>query len=171
MGRIVVLGLGIALLLGKASWAQVGEHVSAVKVLNMQNQPVSLPWVGEKNLLIFYADPAHPRQNKGFRNYMKTHPINNPNVDSYGVINLAAAPMIPNGMIRRMALKEVRGTNAQLFMDPDHVLGTAWKLPGSDDNFAVIFVNKDGVIEFYKAGQMTQEEQQQVLDLIKKYEK
>lgn len=31
----------------------------------------------------------------------------------------------------------------------------------------MIFVNKDRVIEFYKAGQLTSQEQQQVLDLSK----
>lgn len=102
---------------------------------------------------------------------MKAHPINNPNVDSYGVINLAAAPLLPNSMIRKMALKETQGTDAQIYFDPDEALSTAWKLPGANNNFAVIFVNKDRVIEFYKAGQLTSQEQQQVLDLIKKYEK
>ena len=142
----------VTMLMALQGFGQIGEKVETVSVLNVQNQTVSLPMLGQKNLLIFYADPSHPRQNKDFRAYMKAHPINNPNVDSYGVINLAAAPLLPNSMIRKMALKETQGTDAQIY-------------------FAVIFVNKDRVIEFYKAGQLTSQEQQQVLDLIKKYEK
>ena len=161
----------VTMLMALQGFGQIGEKVETVSVLNVQNQTVSLPMLGQKNLLIFYADPSHPRQNKDFRAYMKAHPINNPNVDSYGVINLAAAPLLPNSMIRKMALKETLGTDAQIYFDPDEALSTAWKLPGANNNFAVIFVNKDRVIEFYKAGQLTSQEQQQVLDLIKKYEK
>lgn len=159
------------LLIAVEGYGQVGEKVVPVKVLNLENQMVNLPMLGEKNLLIFYADPSHPRQNKDFRTYLKTHPIHSSNIDSYGVVNMAAAPLIPNAMIRKMALKETKGTDAQIYFDPDEALGKAWDLQGADHNFALIFVNKDQIIEFYKAGQLTGREQQQVLDLIKKYAK
>ena len=162
--------LAIMLIAGQG-FGQVGEKVGPVNVMNMNNQTVSLPMLGQKNLLIFYADPSHPRQNKAFRDYMKLHPINNPNIDSYGVVNMAAAPLIPNSVIRKMAIKEVQGTDGQVYFDPNEVLSTAWRLPGANNNFTIIFVNKDNVIEFYKAGQLTNEEQEQVLQLIKKYEK
>lgn len=149
------------------SFGQVGEKVSPVNVLNEQNQTVSLPGLGEKNLLIFYADPSHPRQNKDFRNYLKSHPINGADMESYGVVNMAAAPMIPNSMIRKMAVKETKGTNAHVYFDPDEALGTAWKLPGANKNFTIIFVDKDRIIKFYKAGQITPAEQQQLLELIR----
>lgn len=152
-------------------FGQVGEKVSPVDVMDMNNQSVSLPMLGQKNLLIFYADPSHPRQNKAFRDYMKLHPIHSPNIDSYGVVNMAAAPLIPNSVIRKMAIKEVQGTNGQVYFDPNEAISTAWKLPGANNNFTIIFVNKDNIIEFYKAGQLTDAEQEQVLQLIKKYEK
>ena len=148
---------------------QVGEKVGPVNVLNMDNQSVSLPLLGQKNLLIFYADPSHPKQNKAFREYMKSHPVSGPDIDSYGVVNMAAAPLIPVAVIRKKVRKEVKGTNGQVYLDPDKALSTAWKLPGANQNFAVIFVNKANVIEFYKAGQLTAGEQQQVLQLIEKY--
>lgn len=162
--------LGILGMAGNVA-GQVGEKVPVVKVLNMDNESVNLPYLGQKNLLIFYADPGRPRQNKNFRDYFKEHPITGSDIASYGVINMAAAPMIPNSLIRKMALKEVKGTDAQLYMDPDHVLSEAWKLPDADNNFAIIVVNKEGVIQFYKAGQLTAEEQQQVLQLLKSYAK
>ncbi|MEG2276858.1 MAG: YtfJ family protein [Odoribacter sp.] len=152
-------------------FGQVGEKVTSVSLLNMNNQTVRLPFLGEKNLLIFYVDPGRPRQNKSFRDYFKTHPIDSPEIDSYGIINLAAASLIPNSLIRKMAMKEVKGTSGRIYFDPDEVLYNAWKLKGADNNFAVIFVNKNQVIEFYKAGELTLEEQQQVLALIKKYKK
>lgn len=164
-----MLCLGVGLLLSFKSFGQVGEKVEDVNILNMSNDTISLPFLGQKNLLIFYADPARPGQNKTFRDYFKTHPITSPEVASYGVINLAAAPLIPNGMILRRARKEAAGTDANIYVDPNSVLATAWKLPGANDNFTVIFVNKDRVIEFYKAGQLSDTEQQEVLSLISKY--
>lgn len=158
-----------ALLYSMSGLAQVGKQVKDVKVLTMNNDTVSLPWFGQKNILIFYADPAHPGQNKDFRNYFKAHPVSGPEITSYGIINLAAAPLIPNGLIRRMAKKEVAGTDAQLYLDPQRILSTAWDLTGANNNFAIIFVNKDKVIEFYKAGQLTAQEQTDLLDLMKKY--
>ncbi len=123
----------------------------------------------QKNLLIFYADPSHPGQNKTFRDYFKTHPVSGLEITSYGIVNLAAAPMLPNALIKRMALKEVKGTDGKIYFDPDGILATAWKLPGANNNFTVIFINKNQVIEFYKAGQLTPEEQEQVIALVRKY--
>ena len=102
---------------------------------------------------------------------MKLHPVHGPNVDSYGVVNMAAAPLIPNSVIRKMARKELKGTNGQVYFDPNEVLSSAWNLRGANDNFTIIFVNKDRVIEFYKAGQLTAGEQEQILQLIEKYER
>ena len=141
----------------------------SVDSLNMNNDTVALPMLGQKNLLIFYADPSHPGQNKTFRDYFKTHPVSGLEITSYGIVNLAAAPMLPNALIKRMALKEVKGTDGKIYFDPDGILATAWKLPGANNNFTVIFINKNQVIEFYKAGQLTPEEQEQVIALVRKY--
>ncbi len=170
MKRIKILYLLVIMMIAGKGFGQVGEIVPPVNVMNEQDQSVSLPGLGEKNILIFYADPSHPRQNKDFRDYFKTHPIKSPYIESYGVVNMAAAPLIPNAMIRKMAVKETKGTDAKVYFDPDETLSTAWKHHGANKNFTVIFVNKDRKIVFYKAGQLTQAEQQQLMDLLKKYE-
>ena len=104
----------------------MGEKVFSVNILNMNNDTVALPMLGQKNLLIFYADPSHPGQNKTFRDYFKTHPVSGLEITSYGIVNLAAAPMLPNALIKRMALKEVKGTDGKIYFDPDGILATAW---------------------------------------------
>ena len=169
MKKIFILCLGIGLLFSYRGFGQVGEQVENVDILNMNNDTIPLPFLGQKNLLIFYADPARPGQNKTFRDYFETHPITGPEVASYGIINLAAAPLLPNSLILRKARKETAGTDAQLYVDPNSLLSNAWHLPGANDNFTVIFVNKDRIIEFYKAGQLSDQEQRQVIELIDKY--
>lgn len=66
-GLLVLFVIGFLFPVNRG-FAQVGEHVSTVKILNMAKDTVNLPLLGEKNLLIFYADPARPGQNKDFRN-------------------------------------------------------------------------------------------------------
>lgn len=147
--------------------AQVQGKVPGVQVMNAENDPVELPMLGKKGLLIFYADPNHSKQNRNLQDYFKEHPINSQKIDSYGVVNMAAAPMIPNGLIRKMAVKAVKGTKGQVYFDPDRALSKAWDLKGADDASCVIIVGEDRVIQFFKAGQVTDEEMQKVIDWVK----
>lgn len=149
-------------------YAQVGQKVRPVKVLTLDKDSISLPMLGEKNLLIFYPDPGRSKQNSNLQNYFKENPIKSENIDSYGVINLADAPMIPNSLIRFMIRRETAGTDAKVYLDPDHILSSAWKLGDVDDKSCVIWVNKDRVIEFFVAGQVTDEQMQQVIKLVEK---
>lgn len=58
MKKIFILCLGIGLLFSYRGFGQVGEKVFSVNILNMNNDTVALPMLGQKNLLIFYADPS-----------------------------------------------------------------------------------------------------------------
>lgn len=169
MSRSFILFFMVILLASLESRGQVGEKVSSVNITNAKDQTVGIPYLGEKNLLIFYADPGHPRQNKSFRNYFKKHPIDSPDIESYGIVNMAAAPMLPDSMIRKMAVKATKGTDGEVYFDAKGVLAKDWKLPDAENNFAVLFINKDREIVFYKAGQLSKNDQNEVLALIKKY--
>lgn len=154
---------------GRVVWSQVGQKVCPVTIYNAYNKPLSLPSLGKKHLLIFYVDPDHPSQNKDFRNYFKKHPFTNENIDSYGIVNLKDAPLLANSLLRFMIRKEIAGTQAYVYNDPDRTLSRAWKLGNVNNKFVVLWVNKDCVIEFFKAGQLTAEEIEQVYALIRKY--
>lgn len=150
-------------------WAQVGQKVCPVTIYDAYNKPLSLPSLGEKHLLLFYVDPDHPSQNKEFRNYFKKHPFTNENIDSYGIVNLKDAPLLANSLLRFMIRKEIAGTQAYVYNDPDRTLSRAWKLGDVNNKFVVLWINKEQVIEFFKAGQLTPEEVEQVHSLIRKY--
>lgn len=150
-------------------WAQVGQKVCPVTIYDAYNKPLSLPSLGEKHLLLFYVDPDHPSQNKEFRNYFKKHPFTNENIDSYGIVNLKDAPLLANSLLRFMIRKEIAGTQAYVYNDPDRTLSRAWKLGDVNNKFVVLWINKERVIEFFKAGQLTPEEVEQVHALIRKY--
>ena len=52
MKKIFILCLGIGLLFSYRGFGQVGEKVFSVNILNMNNDTVALPMLGQKNLLI-----------------------------------------------------------------------------------------------------------------------
>lgn len=167
-GHILVF-LGLFVLFCGRCVAQVGEKVCPVTIYDAYNKPLQLPYLGEKHLLIFYVDPDHPSQNREFRNYFKKHPFTNENIESYGIINLKDAPLLANSLLRFMIRKEIVGTQAYVYNDPDRTVSRAWKLGDVNNKFVVMWINKECVIEFFKAGQLTDEEVQTVHDLIKKY--
>ena len=169
MGRLKMLSVCVLMCIAVGSIAQVGQKVIPVVIYDAHNKPLPLPSLGEKHLLIFYPDPDHPSQNKEFRKYFKTHPITSENIDSYGVVNLKDAPLLSNKLLRFMIRNEIMGTNAYVYTDPDRIVSKAWKLGDVNNKFVVMWINKDCVIEFYKAGQLTDEEVKQVHALIEKY--
>lgn len=162
-------GLGLCMVLCLSVQAQVGEKVCPITIYDAYNKPLSLPFLGEKHLLIFYVDPDHPSQNREFRNYFKKHPFTNEYIDSYGIVNLKDAPLLANALLRFMIRKEIAGTQAYVYNDPDRTLSRAWKLGNVNNKFVVLWINKDCTIEFFKAGQLTEEEIAQVHALIEKY--
>lgn len=167
MGRYIALFL--FLFFSLLCVAQVGQKVSAVTIYDAYNKPLSLPFLGEKHLLLFYVDPDHPSQNKDVRNYFKKHPFTDQNIESYGIINLKDAPLLANSLLRFMIRKEIAGTQAYVYNDPDRTISRAWNLGDVNNKFVVLWINKDCEIEFFKAGQLTTQEFEQVCALIKKY--
>lgn len=149
--------------------AQQGQTISNVKVLTTSGDTITLPYYGEKGILIFYADPAKPAQNQNVRTYFKQHPINSPYIVSYGIINLAAAPLIPKSIIIKRAQAATAGTKANVYLDPNSTLIDTWHLNGAEDNFAIIFINKACTIEYYKSGQLSTADQTNLLNVINTY--
>lgn len=167
--RYLGVMVALATLMPLTGFTQVGNKVCQVTVYDAYNKPLQLPSLGKKHLLIFYVDPDHPSQNKDFRNYFKKHPFTDDNIDSYGIVNLKDAPLLANSLLRFMIRKEIAGTQAYVYNDPDNSLSRAWKLGNVNNKFVVLWINKDCVIEFFKAGQLNEEEIVQVHALIKKY--
>ena len=170
MGHIFVI-IVFLLLFALPVEAQLGQKVCPITIYDACNKPLQLPYLGEKHLLIFYVDPDHPSQNREFRNYFKKHPFTDENIESYGIVNLKDAPLLANSLLRFMIRKEIAGTQAYVYNDPDHTLKHAWKLGNVNNKFVVLWINKDCVIEFFKAGQLTEAEVEQIHALIRKYKK
>ena len=147
----------------------VGKKVGPVQVRDASDNPIMLPELGKKHLLIFYPDPDHAGQNKDFQDYMKAHPIDSDDIYAFGVVNLKDAPMLPNSIVRAMVRKEVKATGAQIYTDPDHLLRDAWGLGDVNNCFAVIFVTKDREIAYFKAGEMSEADKAEFFRVLERY--
>ena len=95
-----LLGMSVAV----SAQSSLPRKVSDVTLLDLNGDPTQLPYWGEKNLMIFYIDPDHHKQNEDFTTDMEeNHRVEGENLFGFGVMNLKDAPMIPNGMAPNMA--------------------------------------------------------------------
>lgn len=131
---------------------------------------MNIPHLGEKNLLIFYPDPDHSHQNKIICDHLKKHTIKSQNIFAFGVVNLKDAPLLPNAIVRFMVRREVRETGANIYTDVDNSLSKGWNLGDVNNKFCILFVDTNCKILFFKAGELTEGEQEELLALIQKYE-
>lgn len=172
VGKIILAG-GLLFACTTAS-AQVqtaheGSVVSQVSVRDSNNEPVPLPYFGEKHLLIFYPDPDKASQNQEFTDYLEEHNIKSDNIYSFGVANLADAPIFPNSLMRSIIRKKERKTGATIYTDPSHILRDAWGLGNVNNLFTIIFVTKDGHIAYLRKGELSEQDKADFFAVIEKY--
>ena len=120
-----LLGMSVAV----SAQSSLPRKVSDVTLLDLNGDPTQLPYWGEKNLMIFYIDPDHHKQNEDFTTDMEeNHRVEGENLFGFGVMNLKDAPMIPNGMARNMARKRTASNGATVLADQNNTLRDAWQL-------------------------------------------
>lgn len=149
--------------------ATVGSKVAPVEIRDTKNEPMMLPELGKKVLLIFYVDPDHGNQNKEFRENLEKNRIESDNIFSFGIVNLKDAPMLPNMIVRGMVRSTVKRTGADIYTDPDHLLRDAWKLGDVNDKFTILIVNKECEIVYLSKGELTESQIKQFHEVIDRY--
>ncbi|MCD7969028.1 MAG: YtfJ family protein [Alistipes sp.] len=137
-----------------------------VVIRTSSDEPIKLPALGEKYVLIFYVDPDHGNQNKEFTDYLEDNPIISDNIYCCGIINLKDAPLIPNGIVRSAIRKKEKKTGQDIYTDPDHILRDAWQLGDVNNLFTIIFVSPDREIVWIKKGKLTKEEQDEFFRVV-----
>ncbi len=137
----------------------VPRKVDNVRLLDLDGKAATLPMWGEKNLLIFYVDPDHHKQNNDFTVDMEqNHRAEGDNLYGFGVMNLKDAPVIPNGMARNMAKKRTEENGATVLADQERALATAWGLGDCNNKFVLLLVSKEGELVFMRKGELSKED-------------
>lgn len=145
-----------------------GRKVSRVTIRNASDEPVALPGFGEKHLLIFYVDPDVQGQNREFTDYLEAHQLNNPALESYGIINLKET-ILPDWLIRSAARAKERKTGASIYTDPDRLLSRGWGLGDCNGKFVILFVTRDGTIVFARWGKFDENDKKDFYAVVEEY--
>lgn len=147
----------------------VGKKLVQVKVLDVNEDSVSIKMLGKAPLLLFYQDPDAANQNKVFRDSLKNTRQGDEKIESCVVINFKDCPSLPKFIVRMVAKSEAKSAGAQLCYDMDGTVRRAWELGDVNDKCCIVFVNPEGIVEFYKAGELTATDKKELLALLMKY--
>ena len=151
-----------ALLFGVGAYAKgpnniEGKTVPHVKIRDLQNQPIDLPYLGNAG------------QNSDFIAYLEEHQIGGDKIQAYGIVNLKDAPLLPNGVVRSMMRSKQKKTGAAMYTDVDCSLRDSWGMGDVNNLFVIIFVNKDRKVEFFRYGDFTEKDKADFWKVVNKY--
>ena len=153
---LTALSLAFGTVSAQTEEAALPRKVSNVEVLDLEGKPVTLPYWGEKNLMIFYVDPDHHKQNEDFTVELeKNHRAESDKIHGFGVMNLKDAPMVPNSMARSMARKRTATNGANL--------------GDCNNKFVLMFVTKEGELVFLRKGVLSDADKEAFYEVLENY--
>lgn len=163
--------LFITLLLPCGAGAQsLPRKVKNVVLTGLDGKPAKLPHFGDKNLMIFYVDPDHPKQNEHFTDELeKNHRAAGDNIFSFGIMNLKDAPLVPNGMARNIANKRTAINQATILTDENRILSTAWGLGDCNNQFVLLLISKEGELVYVHKGEISAREADRFYKIVDNY--
>ncbi|MEG0789600.1 MAG: hypothetical protein RSB23_04775 [Alistipes sp.] len=168
--KSLMLLLAVILSASAVQAQNLPRKVTNVQVLNLDGQAVKLPHFGEKNLMIFYVDPDHHKQNNDFTvEIEENHRAQGDNIYGFGVMNLKDAPLVPNAVARSMAKKRTATNGALVLADQTRALSTAWNLGDCNNKFVLMLVSKQGELVFMKKGILSPSDIAEFYKVIEKY--
>lgn len=150
--------------------ARLPRKISHVTVHDLRGKPAKLPHWGEKNLLIFYVDPDHHRQNHEFTVDMEeNHRVVGENLYGFGVMNLKDAPLIPNDMACYFARKRTEKNKAVILADEQCIVRNMWELGDCNNQFVLMIVSKEGELVYVHKGVFTKADTDEFYRVVQDY--
>lgn len=169
----LIISLIAAIIAATTSFAQPLKEPRKVNnpyITDLKNNPAQLPHWGEKNLLIFYADPDHPSQCSDFCQDMEdNHRAVGDNIYGLGIVNLKDAPLLPNVIVRKIAYNRTKKNKATILADPDRIIPTQWGLGECNNKFTMILISKEGELIYYHKGEFSKEDEIEFYKTIEPY--
>ena len=164
--------IALALVCGSNVCAQsLPRKVRNLELIDLNGNPVTLPMWGEKNLMIFYVDPDHHKQNQAFTEEMEeNHRAAGDNLYGFGIINLKDSwyPVSDN-TVRNMARKRTAKNGATVISDPNRLVSEAWGLGDCNNQFVLMIVTKEGELVYVHKGEYTEKEKEEFYRFVEAY--
>ena len=153
-----------------AQEAELLRKVNNVTLLDLNGKEATLPEWGNKNLMIFYVDPDHHKQNQDFTEELEQNGrASGEAIVGFGVMNLKDAPMVPNGMARNLASKRTEKNGATVLADQNRTLSTEWGLGNCNNLFVLLLVSKEGELVYMKKGPLSEADKEEFYQVVDKY--
>ena len=140
-----------------------------MELVDLRNKPCTLPYYGEKNLLIFYVDPDKHKQNDRFvRDMEESGRAAGDNIVGFGIIDMKNT-VFPNSIVRALARWRTEKNHATIITDPNCIVAEKWGLGDCNNKFTMMVVSKEGELVFFRKGEFTEEDQKAFYDMIDQY--
>lgn len=144
-------------------------RVDNLEIKNLSGDVVTLPYYGEKHLLIFYVDPDKHKQNEDFTYEIEeNHAAAGENIQGYGILNLKDT-IYPNSIVRMLARKRTEKNGATVLSDEDNIVSKQWGLGDCNNKFVLLLVSKEGELVFCRKGEFSEQDKKDFYEIIEKY--
>lgn len=174
MKQKFVLTLILLTLIGGRLMAQTEQlplphPVSDIELIDGKKVPMTFPYWGEKNLLIFYVDPDVATQNHDFTVEMEENKRAAGNsIYGFGILNLKDT-WLPNGIVRRLAYNRTKKNGALIMADEHSLVRDTWNLGDINNKFVLMIVSKECELVYMHKGEFSEEEKAEFYRVVDQY--
>ena len=143
----------------------IGKTVSSLQLIDPDDNPKAMPFIGEKVVMVLYTDPDEKDVNDPLSNAVKAK---NFPADKYQAIGIANCKdtWIPNVGIRMKARqKQKEFPTSVVLLDEDKTLPKTWGLGNCNDMGVLIIIGKDRKVK-YISYVKTQEESRAIIGAV-----
>jgi len=148
-------------LLSNLLWGQQGQSVKSLTLIDPNDNPAEIPYIGEKVLMIVYTDPDVKDVNDPLSNSIKAKKFDTSVYSAIGIANCEET-WIPNAAIRMKAKQKAEQFEGSvILLDEDKIVEKAWQLGDCNEKGVVIIIGKDKKIKYIKKVE-TEEESKKI---------
>lgn len=131
-----------------AQQSLVGKKVGTIEIIDPENEPAKIPYIGEKVVMILYTDPDEKDVNDPLSNAVKTKQYPEKTYQGIGIANCKDT-WIPDAAIRVKARqKQEQFPGSVILLDEERELKKSWGLDDCNNKGVVIVIGKDGIVKY-----------------------
>jgi len=153
----------------KYAAVELPHKIENIMLGDTYGEPATIPYWGEKNLLVFYVDPDRHRQNHDFTVEMEEQQYAaGDNIYGFGIVNLKDT-WLPNNLICTLARKRTEKNNALILADTGRLVSEKWGLGDCNNKYVLLIISKEGEIVFCRKGEFSEEDKKEFREVVQKY--
>lgn len=153
----------------KDTMLSLPHKVENVELIGLDGKVTTLPYYGEKHILVFYVDPDKHRQNEDFIMEMEEKKFAaGDNIEGFGIINLKDT-MFPNAIVRMLARKRTEKNKATIITDEDNIIAKKWGLGDCNNMFVLMLVSREGELVFCCKGEFSEQDKADFIRIVADY--